>query len=103
MRVIAVRTLRNYAKRKKEVEQPLILWYNEACKASWENSNELKEQFRNASVISGKRLVFNIHGNKYRLIVDIEYYLQIIFIVWIGTHAEYDKIDAKTIVYDKAS
>ena len=61
----------------------------------------MKEQFRNASVISGKRSVFNIHGNKYRLIVDIEYLLQIIFIVWIGTHAEYDKIDAKNIVYDK--
>ena len=61
----------------------------------------MKEQFRNASVISGKRIVFNIHGNKYRLIVDIEYLLQIIFIVWIGTHAEYDKIDAKNILYDK--
>lgn len=52
-------------------------------------------------VVSGKRIVFNIHGNKYRLIVDIEFSLQIIFIVWIGTHAEYDKIDAKTVVYDK--
>ncbi|MEO6844057.1 MAG: type II toxin-antitoxin system HigB family toxin [Ginsengibacter sp.] len=102
MRVIAVRTLHDYAKKKKEAEQPLLLWYNEACKAVWKNSNELKAQFRNASVISGKRFVFNIHGNKYRLIVDIEFYLQIIFIVWIGTHTEYDKIDAKTITYDKA-
>ncbi|MEO9022985.1 MAG: type II toxin-antitoxin system HigB family toxin [Ginsengibacter sp.] len=71
------------------------------CKAGWKNSNELKAQFRNASVISGKKIVFNIHGNKYRLIVDIEFHLKIIFIVWIGTHAEYDKIDAKTVVYDK--
>lgn len=101
MRVIAVRTLRSYAKKKKDAEQPLFIWYNEACKASWKNVNELKIQFRNVSVISGKRIVFNIHGNKYRLIVDIEFYLQIIFIVWIGTHAEYDKIDAKTLVYDK--
>ena len=101
MRVIAVRTLRSYAKKKKEAEQLLFIWYNEACKAGWKNANELKIQFRNASVISGKRIVFNIHGNKYRLIVDIEFYLQIIFIVWIGTHAEYDKIDAKTLVYDK--
>lgn len=101
MRVIAVKTLSKYARKKKETEQPLILWQNEACKASWKNSNELKAQFRNASVVSGKRIVFNIHGNKYRLIVDIEFSLQIIFIVWIGTHSEYDKIDAKTVVYDK--
>lgn len=91
----------SYAKKKKEAEQPLFLWYNEACKTRWKNSNELNARFRNTSVISGKRIVFNVHGNKYRLIVDIEYFLQIIFIVWIGTHAEYDKIDAKTIVYDK--
>jgi mRNA interferase HigB len=101
MRIIAVRSLRNYAQKKKETKQPLFLWYNEACQASWKSSNELKAQFRNASVISGKRIVFNIHGNKYRLIVDIEFSLQIIFIVWMGTHAEYDKIDAKTVVYDK--
>lgn len=101
MRVIAVRALRNYAKKKKEAEQPLFLWYNEARRAHWKNNNELKAQFRNASIISGKRIVFNIHGNKYRLIVDIEFFLQIIFIVWIGTHAEYDKIDSKTLVYDK--
>jgi mRNA interferase HigB len=62
MRVIAVRTLRNYARRKKEAEQPLILWYNEACKASWKNSNELKRRFANASIIDGKRIVFNILG-----------------------------------------
>ena len=101
MRVIAVRTLRSYAKKKKEAEQPLFIWYNEACKAGWKNANKLGIQFRNVSVISGKRILFNIHGNKYRLIVDIEFYLQIIFIVWIGTHAAYDKIDAKTLVYDK--
>ena len=101
MRVIAVSTLRNYAKKKKEAEQPLFLWYNEVCKVGWKNNNEIKGHFSNASVISGKRIVFNIHGNKYRLIVDIEYLLQIIFIVWMGTHAEYDKIDAKSIVYDK--
>jgi mRNA interferase HigB len=102
MRVIASKTLKAYAKKKKEAEQSLLVWYQEADKASWRNHNELKQQFGNASVITHKRVVFNIHGNKYRLIVDIEYYLQIIFIVWIGTHKEYDKIDAKKITYDKA-
>jgi mRNA interferase HigB len=101
MRVVAVKTLKLYAKKKKEAEQSLFAWYDEACKAGWENHNELKAQIRSASVIGDKRVVFNIHGNKYRLIVDIEYRLQIIFIVWIGTHAEYDKIDAKKMKYVK--
>jgi len=102
MRVIAVRTLKLYAKKKKEAEQSLFAWYEKACKAGWKNHNELKTQIRNASVIGDKRVVFNIHGNKYRLIVDIEYRLQIIFIVRTGTHKEYNSIDAKTITYVKA-
>ncbi len=79
MRVIAVKTLKLYAKRKKEAEQSLFTWYQEAVKAGWKNHNELKEQIRNASIAGDKRVVFNIHGNKYRLIVDIEYRVQIIF------------------------
>ena len=103
MRIIAVKTLKLYAKKKIEAEQALLVWYEKAYKAGWKNHNELKTQFGNASVIGDKRVVFNIHGNKYRLIVDIEYRLQIIFIVWIGTHKEYDIIDAKTITYVKAN
>jgi len=102
MRVIAVKTLRLYAKKKIEAEQSLLSWYQEAEKANWKSHNELKQQFANASVINNKRVVFNIHGNKYRLIVDIEYHLQVIFIVWIGTHKEYDNIDAKKVSYVKA-
>jgi mRNA interferase HigB len=103
MRVIAVKTLRQFGKKKKDAEQSLQTWNQEACKAHWKNHNELKEQFRTASVISDKRVVFNIHGNKYRLVVDIEYRLQIIFIVWAGSHAEYDKIDVKKIAYVKTN
>lgn len=101
MRVIAVKTLKHYVTKKKESAQSLFAWYVEACKAGWRNHNELKAQIRNASVIGNKRVVFNIHGNKYRPIVDIEYRLQIIFIVWVGTHKEYDNIDSKTIAYVK--
>lgn len=101
MRVIAVKTLRQFARKKTDAEQPLLAWYQEACKAYWRNHNELKAQLRNASVINEKRVVFNIHGNKYRLVVDIEYRLQIIFIVWVGSHAEYDKVDVKNLVYVK--
>ncbi|HEX8357601.1 MAG TPA: type II toxin-antitoxin system HigB family toxin [Segetibacter sp.] len=88
MRIIAVKTLKLYAKKNKEAEQSLLTWYQEAQTAEWKNNSDLKQQFGNASVISSKRIVFNIHGNKYRLIVDVEYYLQIIFIVWIGTHKQ---------------
>ena len=103
MRVIAVKTLKQYAKKKKEAEQALFAWYEEARKANWKSHHNLKAQFRNASVIGDKRVVFNIHGNKYRLIIDIEYRLSIIFIVWVGSHPEYDKIDAKKITYVKTN
>ena len=103
MRIIAVKTLKTYAGKKKEAEQALFAWYEEAANANWKNHHGLKAQFRSASVIGDKRILFNIHGNKYRLIADIEYRLQIIFIVWIGTHKEYDKINVKTIIYVKAN
>lgn len=64
---------------------------------------ELKEQYRNASVLSQKRVVFNIHGNHYRLVVDIEYRLKIVFLVWFGSHEEYDKIDARRIGNDRTN
>ena len=100
MRIIAVSTLRNYWIKHKPAEQPLKSWLEEAESSTWGNSAELKAKYRNASIITSKRTVFNIKGNDYRLIVDIEYRLKIIFIVWVGTHSQHDKIDAKTISYD---
>lgn len=102
MRVIARNTLIRFWRRYPESGQPLKSWFNEAQKASWKSPNELKIQFRNASVISKKRIVFNIKGNDYRLVADIEYKLGILFIVWIGTHKEYDKINIRTLRYVKA-
>lgn len=103
MRVIAERTLKQYCKTQPLSTQALLSWNDEAKKADWKNHNELKRQYVNASVVGDKRVVFNIHGNKYRLIVDIEYRLQLIFIVWIGAHKEYDHINAKTIFYVKTN
>ena len=100
MRIIAVSTLRNYWVKHKSAEQPLKAWIQEAQNATWKSSAQLKAKYRNASIINSKRTVFNIKGNHHRLIVDIEYRLKIIFIVWIGTHSQYDKIDAKTVSYD---
>lgn len=68
--------------------------------STWDHANELKSKYRNASVLSSKRVVFIIKGNDFRLIVDIEYKLKIVFIVWFGSHGEYDKIDAKTVSYE---
>lgn len=99
MRVIARKTLVEFWKRTPLAENSLRAWYDEALTAQWKNPAELKKQYTSASIISDKRVVFNIHGNRFRLIVDIEYRLQIIFVVWIGTHKDYDSIDAKTIGY----
>ncbi len=101
MRVIAVKTLKEYFKTFPQAEQALLSWYEEVDAAEWDNPNEMKIQYRNALVLTNKRVVFNIHGNTYRLIVDIEYRLKIVFIVWFGTHKEYDKINAKKVNYVK--
>lgn len=101
MRVIAVKTLKEYWEEFPQVEQSLLSWYEEVNKVEWNNPNELKMQYGNASILTDKRVIFNIHGNSYRLIVDIEYRLKIVFVVWFGTHKEYDKIDAKEVRYVK--
>jgi mRNA interferase HigB len=103
MRVIAVKTLKEYVKEFHQAEQALFSWYDEITIAEWDSSAELKMQYRNASILSSKRVVFNIHGNSFRLIVDIEYRLKIVFVVWFGTHKQYDDIDAKTITYVKTN
>lgn len=77
--------------------EPLKAWVDEALKASWSTPAEVKAQYRNASVLKGSRVVFNIKGNDYRLITAIAYPQKLIFIKFIGTHKEYDAIDANTV------
>ena len=77
----------------------LFEWYHEMIITEFKNFNELKNVYRNASVVSDDRVVFNIMGNKYRLIVRIVFDFKTIQIKWFGTHAEYDKIDASNIQY----
>jgi mRNA interferase HigB len=101
MRIIAVRTLKEYFQEYPQAEQPLLAWHEEVSVAEWENPNQLKAHYRNASILNDKRVVFNIHGNSFRLIVDVEYRLKIVFVVWFGTHKEYYKVDAKKISYVK--
>lgn len=99
MRVIAVSTLKSYWEQpgRKDAEEPLKTWYGEASRAEWNSPADVKAQYGNASVVGNNRIVFNIAGNKYRLIVAFAYRMQMAYIKFIGSHAEYDKVDASTI------
>ena len=99
MRVIAFRTLREFFEKPEysDSENSIRAWYHDAKSAQWRNSNELKEQYKNASIVGDGRVVFNLKGNDYRLVVAIDYDFQAIFVRFIGTHKQYDNIDAKTI------
>lgn len=107
VRVIARSTLNRFVenrvdrKLRKMVKAHLDAWYAEAEKSAWKNSAELKQQYRSASIVSAERVVFNIKGNEYRLVVAINYHYQVLLIIWMGTHREYDKIDAGKVEYDK--
>ena len=97
MRVIAKRTLRSFWNKHKDCEQQLKSWYKEAEDAHWRVSGDIKIDYPSASFLKDNRVVFNIKGNKYRLIVKINYSYKIVWIRFIGTHAQYDKIDANNI------
>ena len=102
MRIIKESTLTSYCLESKyqQAEESLKAWIYEVRFSTWNNANELKAKYGNACIISSKRVVFNIKGNDFRMIVDVEYNLRIVFVVWFGTHKEYDKIDAKTVSYE---
>ena len=97
MRIIAKRTLRDFWTKHADSEQQLKAWYRETEKTDWENINDLKKDYPSASILQENRIVFNIKGNNYRLIVKFSFEYQICWIRFIGTHAEYNKIDANTI------
>lgn len=97
MRVIAKRTLREFWEANPEVEQHLKTWHQTVKQADWKNSNDIKQTYGNASIVGNNRVVFNIKGNNYQLIVKIQYQISIVFIRFISTHAEYDDIDATEI------
>jgi mRNA interferase HigB len=97
MRIISRRRLVEFWQLHPEAEQSLRAWYADAKKANWKTPTEIKLTYRSASVIPGNRVVFNIKGNSYRLVVIVEYHQGKVFIRFVGTHAEYDRIDATTI------
>ena len=103
MRIIARRTLREFVesrtghKDQSALKSALDAWFHEAQKSNWRTSAELKSAYATASIVSADRVVFNVRGNSYRLIVAIDYEKGIVWIKWLGTHEDYDKIDATEV------
>ncbi len=96
MRIIARSTLVAFWEKHRESEQQLRAWFHEATRARWKTPAHIKEKYRNASILKGRRVVFNICGNRSRLLCEILYGQEIVFIKFVGTHEEYDAIDAET-------
>ena len=97
MRIIAIKTLKDFWQKHNDAEQPLKAWYSEAKSSSWKSPGEIKKLYRTASILKNGRIVFNIKGNDYRLVVKINYHFKVIYIRFVGTHKEYDKINSEEI------
>jgi mRNA interferase HigB len=97
MRVIAVSSLRSFWERHRDAEEPLKAWYEEVINANWTQPADIKASYRHARELKNRRIVFNIKGNDYRLIVAVAYKLQIVYVKFVGTHKEYDQVDAETV------
>ncbi|PKL78138.1 MAG: type II toxin-antitoxin system HigB family toxin [Candidatus Melainabacteria bacterium HGW-Melainabacteria-1] len=91
MKLRGVRTLEKFKKKHADVSGPLNAWRAEVEAAQWEGPQAVKERFPHASILADNRIIFNIKGNHYRLVVQVRYVNQLVMIEWIGTHAEYDK------------
>lgn len=100
MNIIVKRAVLYYADKYPDATIPLLAWYHEFLKQRFQNFNELKRVYGNASIVSGSRVIFNIKGNDYRLIVSINFKQAAAYIIWFGTHKEYDKINAETIEFN---
>tara|TARA_A100000171_G_scaffold31006_1_gene29337 strand:+ start:540 stop:842 length:303 start_codon:yes stop_codon:yes gene_type:complete len=97
MRIIKVKPLIDFYQKHSSAEQPLKAWVKEAKKAQWQSPHDIKSMYRSADILQGNRVVFNIGGNKYRLIVQINYFCGVVYIKFIGTHTDYDRIKAEKI------
>lgn len=97
MRLIALSTLRAFWQRHPDSEQALRAWADEVRAACWDQPAAVKASFGNASILKGRRVVFNIKGNDYRVVVAIAYRMKVVFVKFVGTHQEYDQIDADTV------
>jgi mRNA interferase HigB len=97
MRVLAKRALREFWSRHPDARAPLVAWYDDAREAAWTGPADIKRRYASASFLAGNRVVFNIGGNKCRLMARVNYAFVVVYVRFAGTHAEYDRIDAETI------
>ncbi len=97
MRVIAKKILREFWEQHPEVEESLLSWFREVEHGDWDTPAKVKLRYPNASIVGDNRAVFNIKGNAYRLVVKINYSFRVVYIRFLGTHREYDRIDAETV------
>ncbi len=100
MKVLVKRTIHYYIDKYPLSAKALIAWENEFSKIDFQNFNAIKAVYRNASVVGNNRVIFNIKGNDYRLVVSVNFIQQACYVIWFGTHEEYDKIDVETIRFD---
>jgi mRNA interferase HigB len=106
MRIIARRTLREFVESlsgkqdRPAVKASLDAWFDEASKAIWKNTADVKRRYATASIVSAERIVFNIKGNDYRLVAAVDFEKSIVWIKWIGTHKAYDKIDVTKVRHE---
>jgi mRNA interferase HigB len=96
-RIFAKSTLREFWEKHPDSEQYLKTWYDTAMSSDWKTPNEVKTSYANASILRGNRIVFNIKGNSYRMVIKFNFHQQLAFVRFIGTHSEYDKIDVNSI------
>ena len=97
MRIISKKTLKEFWVRHPESERSLQAWHQEVAQADWATPAQVKGRFPNASIVGGNRVVFNISGDQFRLVVWIQYRLRLVYVKWLGTHAEYNRIDVEKV------
>ena len=97
MRIISRKKIRNFWEKHSDARSALESWYADAKKANWNTPSDIKDVYKNASFVARNRVVFNIKGNKYRLVAAVQFEYGIVYIRFVGTHKEYDRIDATTV------
>jgi mRNA interferase HigB len=100
MKILVKKTVLFYIKKYPIARIQLLIWYNEFSKLEFQNFNALKKVYGKASIVNNGRVVFNIKGNDFRLVVSINFLQKACYVIWFGTHKEYDKINVETIAFD---
>jgi mRNA interferase HigB len=97
MRIIAKKRLREFWEEYPDAEEPLLAWYREVQQEDWDTPAKVKQKYGSASIVADNRVVFNIKGNDYRLVVKINYAYRVVYIRFVGTHAQYDEIGVEEV------